>query len=67
MEQTFKVQNVKCGGCAAAIREGLLKLSGVEEVDVTIQEGIVTVRGTKLSREALAGKLAEIGYPETAA
>ena len=64
MQETFKVQNVKCGGCAQAIREGLGGISGVREVSVEIADGTVTVQGEDLSRRALGDKLASLGYPE---
>lgn len=67
MQEKFTVQNVKCGGCASNIRNGLLSLSGVKSVDVEIANGAVTVQGDNLSRAALAQKLAELGYPEAAA
>lgn len=62
--EEFTVSNVKCGGCASAIQNGLQGLPGVETVEVSVQDGRVTVTGEGLSREDLSGKLAELGYPE---
>lgn len=62
--EQFTVSNVKCGGCASAIQNGLKDLPGVETVEVSVQDGRVTVTGEGLSREQLGGKLAELGYPE---
>lgn len=67
MQEKFTVRNVKCGGCASNIRNGLLALSGVKSVDVEIASGAVTVQGDNLSRAALAQKLTELGYPEATA
>lgn len=64
MTETFTVKNVKCGGCAANIEKGLGALPGVEKVEVTVQNGRVSVTGQNLSRPALSAKLREIGYPE---
>jgi copper chaperone len=64
--EKFLVKNVKCGGCANTIREGLLGIFGVEDVMVKIQEGEVTVSGEMLNRPALAHKLDQLGYPEAA-
>jgi hypothetical protein len=36
----------------------------VESVEVTIDGGQVTVRGSKLVREQLSDKLQQLGYPE---
>ena len=65
--ETFTVQNVRCQGCVSAIRDGLAQLPGVEAVEVSIDEGRVTVRGRNLDRAALAEKLGALGYPEAPA
>jgi copper chaperone len=64
--ERFVVNNVKCGGCVSAIREGLLAIAGVNDVSVEIQDGEVTVSGEPLDRAALARKLDQLGYPEAA-
>lgn len=64
--EKFRVKNVKCDGCVNTIRQGLLKVAGVTEVDVAIQGGQVTVNGEALDRLALAHKLGQLGYPEGA-
>jgi copper chaperone len=64
--EIFQVKNVKCGGCASTIRQGLLSVAGVKDVAVVIQGGKVTVSGEGLNREALARKLGQLGYPEAA-
>ena len=61
--QKFKVANVKCGGCVANVKNGLSGMAGVREVDVDVATGAVLVKGDA-SRESLASKLAELGYPE---
>lgn len=63
MEIEFKVKNVKCNGCTKTIEDGLGAEPGVDNVNATL-EGDVTVNGSELDRSALAGKLAELGYPE---
>ena len=67
MQEVITVANVKCGGCACTIRESLLSMGGVTDVDVAVAEGRVTVHGEELSRDQLTTNLAEIGYPETTA
>ena len=64
MQQEFDVANVKCGGCAETIRNGLSALAGVDSVSVDIESGHVTVTGESPDRGQVAGKLAELGYPE---
>ena len=64
--EKFRVKNVKCGGCADTIRQGLMNVAGVKVVDVTIQGGEVTVSGEDLNRAALTQKLGQLGYSEAA-
>ena len=62
MEQ-IKVVNVKCGGCAATIREKLSAVPGVTEVAVDVPAGMVSVDGHGVSRAAVERILRDIGYP----
>jgi copper chaperone CopZ len=62
--EIFIVKNVKCGGCVSAIENGLKSLPGVAGVEVAIDGGKVTVSGDDLSREQIAARLQELGYPE---
>lgn len=62
--EIFTVQNVKCGGCASAITNGLSTMDGLDSVEVDIESGKVTITGPAPIREQLSAKLAELGYPE---
>ena len=62
--ERFKVLNVKCGGCATAIRDALSALPGVSQVDVDVATGEVTVAGEQLARGEIANTLQDTGYPE---
>ena len=62
--ETFTVQNVKCGGCVNNIKEGLETIANIHNVNVTIEGGLVSVEGDALSRQQIAQKLGELGYPE---
>lgn len=66
MELEFLVQNVKCGGCADAIRSGLGNNPGVREVQVDVPTGRVTVRADGDIRSELGATLKDLGYPEKA-
>ena len=57
------VQNVKCGGCASAIKEGLTPLPGVDSVEVDIDSGHVSIRGRDLPEDAILDKLFVLGFP----
>jgi copper chaperone CopZ len=61
--ESFDVANIKCGGCASTIVEGLQKMAGIQDVQVDIAEGRVKVTGAGLTRQLLQNKLAELGYP----
>jgi len=61
--QEFQVANIKCGGCAASIKNGLAELGGVQTVEVDVASGDVSVSGD-VARNELAAKLAELGFPE---
>ncbi len=62
-ELVIQASNIKCGGCADAIRKGLAELDPGWTVDVEVESGTVTVRGENADAEAVRRKLAELGYP----
>lgn len=62
--ERFVVRNIKCGGCANTIRQGLQQIDGIEDVAVVVDTGEVIVSGNRLVRSHIAGKLGELGYPE---
>lgn len=66
MKLEFQVQNVKCQGCASAIREGLGQHPQVREVRVDVPTGQVIVETTEDVRKELNRMLKELGYPEKA-
>ena len=57
------VDNVKCGGCANAIQEGLSALQGIHEVTVDIESGAVTIHGEGYNDKEIHSKLNELGFP----
>lgn len=66
METKIVVENLKCGGCANAIKKYLQNLDGVLEVVVDVSKSEVIV-----SHEAVLNKkhflrvLCGLGYPES--
>lgn len=66
MHHELKVENIKCNGCASSIKHGLTKISGVMDIDVDIDQGIIQVETSNdVSRESMMEKLRDMGYPET--
>ncbi len=60
--KTYTVPGIHCGHCAAAIKEEVSGVEGVEAVDVDLEAKIVTIRGKALSDEALREAIDEAGY-----
>jgi copper chaperone len=60
--RTYSVPAIHCGHCAAAIKEEVATVPGVEAVDVELDAKLVTIRGRALSDEALREAIAEAGY-----
>ncbi len=58
------VENIKCGGCANTIRNKILEENSVSSVDVDVEAGRVRIEADEQERDAIAAKLAHLGYPE---
>ncbi len=46
METIYNIEGVKCGGCAAVVKEKLNDIEGVETVEVDISKKKLIVVGT---------------------
>jgi copper chaperone CopZ len=64
MTTEIQIENLKCGGCAATIKKGLLSLDNVEEVTIDVENSIVSITSEKDSLEGVKEKLSKLGYPE---
>ncbi len=63
-EKTFKVPEMSCGHCKAAVEGELSKLSGVEHSNADVEKGTVEVsydEGT-VTTEDLKDAIEEAGY-----
>lgn len=60
----IRAENIKCMGCVTNIRENLLRMEGVVSVEADVKTQLVSVSAIAVSREAIANRLAELGYPE---
>lgn len=58
------VENIKCGGCVKSITSELLKLKGVENAIVNIEEELIVVEGSYFLKSEVIKKLSSMGYPE---
>lgn len=65
IQETIKIQNLKCGGCAHTIKEQLGALPGALSVSVNTDTDEVSISHEEsLSRTVISEKLKAIGYPE---
>ena len=64
MKSDIQIENLKCGGCAATIKKGILTVNGVKEVEIDIENSIVSITSDEGSLEEIKLKLSKLGYPE---
>jgi copper chaperone len=60
--RTYTVPGIHCAHCAAAIKEEVASVEGVQGVDIDLDAKVVTIRGQALSDEALREAIEEAGY-----
>lgn len=58
------IANIKCGGCATTIKNELLKIIGVTDVQVFNDKDMITVSYDQVERNVITQKLHSLGYPE---
>ena len=64
MTTEIVIENLKCGGCAATIKKGLLSLENISEVSVDVENSIVSVTSKIENLKIIKEKLSKLGYPE---
>lgn len=64
MKTKIYIENLKCGGCAATIKKGILAIDDVSEIDVNVDESLVEIQMNNDVVVAVKEKLAKMGYPE---
>ncbi len=65
MKRTFKVNNVKCGGCAGTLTKALEKDFGEVEVNLEVEPREITLHVEDEKLKELTLKLRSLGYPLT--
>lgn len=65
MKAEIQIENLKCGGCAATIKKGLLSIDTINDVEIDIENSIVSITSNKENIEEIKAKLSKLGYPET--
>ena len=64
MTYELSVENIKCGGCANTITTRLNALDAVNDSQVDIENGVVTITGDESSKAEVTQLLLKLGYPE---
>ncbi|MDG1743571.1 MAG: heavy-metal-associated domain-containing protein [Polaribacter sp.] len=64
MRTDIQIENLKCGGCAATIKKGLLAINTVSEVTVDVEKSVVSVISAEETGMMIKEKLSKLGYPE---
>ena len=60
----IEIENLKCGGCAQTITNGLLEIEGVETVSIDNDTDTVSFTGSEDAKQAVIEKLLKMGYPQ---
>lgn len=63
MSWSAEVENMSCGGCVNSITKGLHTISGVGEVTVDLEKGVISMNG-EFDQDAVLAKLSKMGYPQ---
>ena len=61
MEKVYNIEGVKCGGCAAVVKEKLSDIEGVETVEVDIAKKKIIEVGTT-DKEVLQKALSDTKF-----
>lgn len=61
-QTTYSVIGMTCGHCAAAVTEEVSAVPGVQEVEVSVEDGTLLVRGDGVSDEQVRAAVDEAGY-----
>ena len=59
---TFKVPDMSCGHCRAAVSTAVSEVAGVESVDVDLDTKLVVVHGTGVADAVVRAAVADAGY-----
>tara|TARA_R110002074_G_scaffold390180_6_gene573945 strand:- start:1427 stop:1714 length:288 start_codon:yes stop_codon:yes gene_type:complete len=65
MTTTIRIENLKCGGCAATIKKGILAIDSVESIEVDVDTSEVIVSHLENVVDKIKYKLSSLGYPES--
>jgi copper chaperone CopZ len=58
----YTVSGMTCAHCVLSVREEVSEVAGVQDVEVDLASGRLTVTGVGVSDEAVKAAVAEAGY-----
>ncbi len=58
----YTVAGMTCSHCVLSVREEVSEIAGVQDVDVDLGSGRLTVTGENISDEAVKAAVADAGY-----
>jgi len=61
-QETLAVKGMTCSHCAETVRRALAECPGVQEVQVTLDDGRATIRGENMDPGRLRKAVEEVGY-----
>lgn len=62
-QATYTVTGMTCGHCVSSVTEEISEIDGVQQVDVELETGKVTVTGDEsVSDDAVRAAVTEAGY-----
>jgi copper chaperone len=61
-ERNYVVEGMTCAHCEVAVREEVIQLEGVDDVDVDRATGRLTVTGSGVDEAAVKAAVEEAGY-----
>jgi copper chaperone len=61
MSQSYRVDGMTCGGCAASVTKAIQAVEPAAEVEVDLDKKTVTVRGLD-DDDAIAGAVEDAGF-----
>ena len=61
-ERTYTVNGMTCAHCALSVHDGVADVAGVEQVDVELATGRLTVTGAGFSDDEVRGAVGRAGY-----
>ena len=66
-QRTYTVTGMSCGHCALSVREEVSELRGVDQVDVDLDSGRLSVGGAGFSDDDVRAAVESAGYELAAA